>query len=131
MTPWYWNYLAVGSGEGTREMSVGVSGADLWKMFDVKPVIGRFFTEQEDLPPDGTHVTVISYAFWQTEFGGRADALGCDDRHRPGRSTRSSASRQRASRRSAPNRLSHSSRSPRTAAASSVAEAFRGTRPTP
>ena len=76
MTPWYWNYIAVGAGEATREMSVAVSGADLWKMFDIKPVIGRFFTEQEDLPPDGTHVTVISYAFWQSEFDGRTDAVG-------------------------------------------------------
>jgi hypothetical protein len=47
MTPWYWNSLAVGSGAATREMSVGVSGSDLWTMFDVKPVIGRFFTAQE------------------------------------------------------------------------------------
>jgi hypothetical protein len=76
MTPWYWNYLAVGAGEGTLERGVGVSGADLWKMFDVKPVIGRFFTEQEDLPPEGTHVAVISYAFWQSEFDGRANAVG-------------------------------------------------------
>jgi len=76
MTPWYWNYLAVGAGEGTMERGVGVSGADLWTMFDVKPVIGRFFTEQEDLPPEGTHVTVISYAFWQSEFDGRANAIG-------------------------------------------------------
>ena len=29
-----------------KEMSVAVSGADLWKMFDVKPVIGRFFTAE-------------------------------------------------------------------------------------
>ncbi len=76
MTPWYWNYVAVGSGSATREMSVGVSGSDLWKMFDVKPVIGRFFTAQEDMPPEGTPVVVISYAFWQTEFGGRTDAVG-------------------------------------------------------
>ena len=69
-------YLAVGLGAATREMSVGVSGSDLWTMFDVKPVIGRFFTAQEDVPPEGTPVVVISYAFWQTEFGGRADALG-------------------------------------------------------
>jgi hypothetical protein len=81
MTPWYWNYLAVGSGAATREMSVGVSGSDLWTMFDVKPVIGRFFTAQEDMPP-GEPVVVISYAFWQPEFGGRADLSG-RDRHGP------------------------------------------------
>ena len=76
MTPFYWNDLAVGSGDGTREMPIGVGGADLWTMFDVKPVIGRFFTSAEDVPPSGTRVAVLSYAFWQTQFGGRANALG-------------------------------------------------------
>jgi predicted permease len=76
MTPFYWNNLAVGTGEATKEMKVGVSGADLWRMFSVKPVIGRFFTDAEDAPPDGARVAVLSYAFWQTQFGGRKEALG-------------------------------------------------------
>ncbi len=53
-----------------------MGGADLWKMFDVKPVIGRFFTAAEDVPPAGTRVAVLSYAYWQTQFGGRKDAIG-------------------------------------------------------
>lgn len=76
MTPFYWNSLAVGSGDATQEMSIGVSGADLWKMFDVKPVIGRFFTDAEDVPPSGARVVVLSFAFWQSQFGGRTSALG-------------------------------------------------------
>ncbi|HVE33697.1 MAG TPA: ABC transporter permease [Gemmatimonadaceae bacterium] len=76
MTPFYVNKLAIGLGEATKEMNVAVSGADLWRMFDVKPVIGRFFTAAEDTPPDGTPVAVISYGFWQTQFAGRNDALG-------------------------------------------------------
>jgi len=76
MTPFCWNDMAVGAGDATREMKVGVGAADLWKMFDVKPVIGRFFTAAEDVPPAGSRVVVLSYAFWQTEFGGRKDILG-------------------------------------------------------
>ena len=76
ITPFYTSSLAVGTGDATREMHIGVSAADLWRMFDVKPVIGRFFTEQENVPPDGSKVAVISYGFWQTQFGGRADAVG-------------------------------------------------------
>ena len=76
MTPFYAADFAVGSGEATREMTIAVSGADLWKMFDVKPVIGRFFAASEDSPPMGTPVAVLSYAFWQTQFGGRSSALG-------------------------------------------------------
>ncbi len=76
MTPFYANDMPVGTGDATREMRVAVSGADLWRMFDVKPVIGRFFTDAEDVPPDGVRVAVLSYAFWQTQFGGRKEALG-------------------------------------------------------
>ena len=76
MTPFYVNNVAVGTGDATREMHVGISGADLWRMFAVHPVIGRFFTAAEDVPPDGARVAVLSYAFWQTQFGGRNSALG-------------------------------------------------------
>ncbi|MEP6491934.1 MAG: ABC transporter permease [bacterium] len=76
MTPYYINVVAVGAGDGTRAVAVAASGADLWKMFDVKPVRGRFFTPEEDAPPAGTRVVVLSYAFWQTQFGGRTDAIG-------------------------------------------------------
>ena len=76
MTPYYVNNVAVGTGESTTEMRVAAGGVDLWKMFDIKPVIGRFFTAEEDVPPAGTRVAVLSYAYWQTEFGGRKEALG-------------------------------------------------------
>ncbi len=76
MTPFTVNSLAIGSGETTREMKVAISGSDMWKMFDAKPVIGRFFTEAEDVPANPSFVAVLSYAFWQTQFGGRTDAIG-------------------------------------------------------
>jgi predicted permease len=76
MTPYYARRQPVGTGEATKEMLVGVSTADLWRMFDIKPALGRFFTAAEDVPPAGAFVTVLSYAFWQTEFGGRTDILG-------------------------------------------------------
>jgi putative ABC transport system permease protein len=76
MTPFYADNIAVGEGVATKEMRVAVSAADLWRMFDAKPVIGRFFTDAEDQPPTGTRVAVLSYAYWQTQFGGRRDALG-------------------------------------------------------
>jgi putative ABC transport system permease protein len=76
ITPFYTRNMAVGAGETTREMPVSVSAADLWRMFDVKPMIGRFFTAAEDITPNGTPVAVLSYAFWQTQFGGRTDVLG-------------------------------------------------------
>ena len=76
IAPFFVDELAVGEGAATKEMKVGVGGADLWRLFDVAPVIGRFYKAQEDVPPAGTAVAVLSYAFWQTQFGGRRDALG-------------------------------------------------------
>ena len=76
MTPFTVNSIAIGSGSATREMNVAISGADMWKMFEAKPAIGRFFTEAEDVPANPTYVAVLSYAFWQTQFGGRTDAIG-------------------------------------------------------
>lgn len=76
MTPFYTSKLAIGSGDATREMSVGVSDPDLWKMFDVKPVIGRFYARDDNMPEDPHHVLVLSYGYWQTQYGGRKDAIG-------------------------------------------------------
>ena len=76
MAPFAWNYLAVGTGDATQVRNVGLLGADAWKMFSVKPVIGRFYGADEDAPPVGASVVVLAYEFWQAWFGGRATVLG-------------------------------------------------------
>jgi predicted permease len=67
---------AIGIGENAREMNISGVSASFWRLFDAKPVIGRFFTPDEDRVPEGTNVAVIGYGFWQSNYGGRADALG-------------------------------------------------------
>ena len=67
---------AIGIGENAREMNVSAVSASFWQLFDAKPVIGRFFTPEEDRVPEGTNVAVIDYGFWQSNYGGRADVLG-------------------------------------------------------
>ena len=42
--------------------------------FGISPIIGRNFTTEEDAP-NAPRVCVISYALWQSRFGGRAAAL--------------------------------------------------------
>jgi predicted permease len=76
MTPYYARKMAVGVGEAAKEMVVGVSNPDLWKMFDVQPVIGRFFGAEDNIPETPTNVVVLSYAYWQTQYGGKRDVLG-------------------------------------------------------
>ncbi|MEP6690987.1 MAG: ABC transporter permease [Gemmatimonadaceae bacterium] len=73
----FWNAtFAVGTGEQSAEMLIGAVTGTFWHIFTARPVIGRFFTPDEDRTPDGASVAVLGYGFWQTKFGGRSDALG-------------------------------------------------------
>ena len=76
MTPFYSRKVVVGTGEATRETRLAVSGPDMWKMFDVKPVIGRFYGAADNDVRNPANVVVLSYAYWQTQYGGRKDAIG-------------------------------------------------------
>jgi predicted permease len=67
--------LAVGEGEASRERRVGAVSASFFAFFDARPALGRFFAPDEDVTPRGADVAVLSFPFWQEEFGGR-DVLG-------------------------------------------------------
>jgi predicted permease len=65
----------VGRGAEARETPVMLADAGFFRALGVAPHAGRFFLERES----GTvrhDVAVISFAYWQQAFGGRADALG-------------------------------------------------------
>ena len=47
----------------------------------VQPLLGRFFTQQED--DQHQQVAVLSYATWQSRFHGDRDVLGQEDSSRP------------------------------------------------
>jgi predicted permease len=68
--------LAIGERENTRELVVGIVSASFFDFFNAKPVLGRFFGPQEDKVPVGDAVAVISFGYWQSQYGGREDALG-------------------------------------------------------
>jgi predicted permease len=68
--------VAVGEASDARERPVTVASANYFDFFDARPVLGRFFTADEDSVPAGKPVVVLGYTFWQTEFGGRNDVLG-------------------------------------------------------
>jgi putative ABC transport system permease protein len=50
--------------------------ADFFSVLGVPAMMGRTFTAQDDLPACGSPGAVISYTFWQREFGAGADVLG-------------------------------------------------------
>ena len=62
--------IAVGSGADARERRVGAVSASYFGFFDATPALGRFFTSEEDRTPRGADVVVLSWGYWQTEFGG-------------------------------------------------------------
>jgi putative ABC transport system permease protein len=63
--------LPVGRGEETRLMDVGTVSASYFDLFDAHAVAGRFFSSREDSVGAATPVAVLSWAFWQTRYGGR------------------------------------------------------------
>src|SRR5690348_13359267 len=68
--------LAVGVGDDSREMNVSITSASFFSFFNAPPVLGRYFTPAEDVPPNGTAVAVLGYGYWQARYGGRTDVLG-------------------------------------------------------
>lgn len=48
---------------------------DCYQTLGVHPALGRLLTPADDIP-NGPHVAVLGYAFWQEKWGGRPNVLG-------------------------------------------------------
>jgi putative ABC transport system permease protein len=72
--PWIGAYTLTGEGEPQR-INGGQPTAGFFRVLGIQPVLGRFFTPEED-KPGGPRVAVISYQSWQHRFGARPDILG-------------------------------------------------------
>src|SRR5580700_12240184 len=66
-------YEFSGAGESTQVNASRLS-AGVFPTLGVMPLMGRFFTQQED--EDRQHVAVIGYSFWQSRLHGDAHILG-------------------------------------------------------
>jgi len=67
--------LNLTAGERPEQVRGVHASADYFNVFGVHPFIGRSFTAAED-SPNGPHVVVISYSFWQSRFGGDRQLVG-------------------------------------------------------
>lgn len=70
-------FNAASAGEVDQVDGLFASG-DYFRVLGVEPVLGRVFTPADDARgggPDGA-VAVISYALWQSRFGGAPDVIG-------------------------------------------------------
>lgn len=61
--------------EGPSYVSAGIATPGLFKALDVTPVAGRLFLPEEN-QPGRDHVVLISYGYWQSNFGGDSTIVG-------------------------------------------------------
>jgi putative ABC transport system permease protein len=66
---------AVMQGSRAEYARVASVGKEFFRVFAIEPAAGRFFAEEEKKPGSGGAV-MISYAYWQSHFGGNPRALG-------------------------------------------------------
>ncbi len=65
-----------GVGREARQISTASATWDLFTTLGVHPAIGRFYGRDEDSPPRGANVAVISDELWRSEFGGEPSVVG-------------------------------------------------------
>jgi len=63
------------AGGESRPVAVGLVSGDFFSTLGVRPVVGRTLTDADD-QRGCAPVAVITNAFWQSEYGGRADIVG-------------------------------------------------------
>ena len=68
--------LAVGTGESASDLPVSGVTASFWRLFDMRPALGRFFAADEDSVSEMSHVVVLGYGFWRSRFGASPGVLG-------------------------------------------------------
>ena len=70
------NFNLTGVGEPERLLG-GRATASLFSTLRVTPLIGRTFTEEEQLDPErAASVAVLGYGLWRRRFGGDAAIVG-------------------------------------------------------
>jgi len=66
----------IGRGLDAEHVRLGVATSNFFPSLGVRPVLGRFFSAAEDRPPDGAHVVVLDYGYWQRAYAGADSILG-------------------------------------------------------
>ena len=69
-----WSGALETSGTAQRLQGMRIS-ANAFGVLGAQPAAGRLLQPDDD-KPDATRVVLLSYAFWQSQFGGRLDAIG-------------------------------------------------------
>src|SRR6185436_18166398 len=68
------NFILTGLGEAELVRGAIIT-PDFFRAFKATPIMGREFTNEEDLPR-GPKVVIISHGFWKERLGSRPDVIG-------------------------------------------------------
>ncbi|MGB5525992.1 MAG: ABC transporter permease, partial [Gemmatimonadota bacterium] len=71
-----WSFVLRGQ-EGAESVRGGLADAQLFRVFEISPALGRGFLET-DLGPDAAPVVMLSHSMWRARFGGDPDLIGRD-----------------------------------------------------
>ena len=64
------------AGGDPRPVAVEIVSGSYFPVLGVGPTLGRVIEPEDDAAPGAGPVVVLSYDFWQTQFGGAADIVG-------------------------------------------------------
>jgi predicted permease len=73
---WRTNHVRISQGLDERKAVALWFTGEAFNTLGISPEKGRFFSPEEDKPGCGIPGTVVSYAFWQSQFGGQDSAIG-------------------------------------------------------
>jgi len=68
--------LAWGAGDPARRIPVNLVSPNFFALVGVPAILGRTFMPADDSTATEASVTILSYGFWQSEFGGDPGILG-------------------------------------------------------
>ncbi|HYE86191.1 MAG TPA: ABC transporter permease, partial [Vicinamibacterales bacterium] len=73
-----WHHVNMNIGLGTGRVQVKANGVtgNYFRLLGVQPSLGRAVVPDDDQPPVGTPVAVLSHSLWRSAFGGDPGALG-------------------------------------------------------
>jgi predicted permease len=66
----------IGHGRDAQSVDLQMVSGNYFDLLGVKPVLGRAFRPEEDAPPNGLPVVVVSDAFWRAHLLARRDVIG-------------------------------------------------------
>jgi len=71
----YAQRASLGRGADAKRVDLVLASASFFPLLGVRPIVGRFFTADEDRP-GGPALVLLSFSFWHAAFGGDSAVIG-------------------------------------------------------